>query len=273
MTSYIKSYKRTIQTPRTLIVKHNAGFFSCCSVRLDKIVEYYNKFRRLPDSVDSSQQFSIYKPAGTSDDITNQYFAFSSEPIKARDYIYYSEYYQYINYKTISYEPLLPFIRRYFSPSTELQNLVKELEIKYGIDYDNTCVLFHRGNDKSTETVLPSYEDFIKRAKAGNARKFLIQSDETEFIEQMLETFPNTGFCFKDEIRHMKRTLSSVDKVFGDPLHFSKYYLAITIIMSKCNSIICGSGNCSMWIMLYRGHARGVQQFLKGQWLLDAAPA
>ena len=39
----------------------NAGFFSCCSIRLNKIVDYINLNRKLPTSVDSSQQFLWYK--------------------------------------------------------------------------------------------------------------------------------------------------------------------------------------------------------------------
>ena len=41
-------------------VLHNAGFFSCCSVRLHCIVSYYNKYGILP-VVDSSLQFEWYK--------------------------------------------------------------------------------------------------------------------------------------------------------------------------------------------------------------------
>lgn len=47
---------------------------------------------------------------------------------------------------------------------------------------------------------------------------------------------------------------------------FSKYYLAITIIMSKCKYIICGSGNCSIWIMFYRENNKNVCQYRKGKW-------
>ena len=45
---------------------------------------------------------------------------------------------------------------------------------------------------------------------------------------------------------------------------FSKKYLAITIIMSKCKYIICGSGNCSIWIMFYRRNSNNVIQYLNG---------
>ena len=42
-------------------ITHNAGFFSCCSVKLTEIVEFINSNKRLPDIVDSSEQFIVYK--------------------------------------------------------------------------------------------------------------------------------------------------------------------------------------------------------------------
>jgi hypothetical protein len=98
--------------------------------------------------------------------------------------------------------------------------------------------------------------------------KFLVQSDETEFIIKMRETFPENTFYFKDEIRHIPKQNNTVDKIYRDTnFEFSKLYLAITIIMSKCNYIIFGSGNCSIWIMLYRGHSNNMFQYLNGKWL------
>jgi len=47
---------------------------------------------------------------------------------------------------------------------------------------------------------------------------------------------------------------------------FSKLYLDITVIMSKCKYTICNSGNCSIWIMFYSGHNKNVIQYLKGTW-------
>ena len=49
---------------------------------------------------------------------------------------------------------------------------------------------------------------------------------------------------------------------------FSKYYLAITMIMSECKYVVCGSsGNCSIWIMFYRGNADNVYQFLEDKFV------
>ena len=94
-------------------------------------------------------------------------------------------------------------------------------------------------------------------------------SDETEFIQFMTKKFPKKSFYFKDEIRHMKRTIKyTVDKTMkSQNSEFSKKYLAITIIMSRCKYIICGTGNCDIWIMLYRENNKNVIQNRKGTWL------
>jgi len=257
--------------PDVLRITHNSGFFSCCSVRLHEIVKYYNTNKKLPN-VDSSVQFDWYK-TDKNEDITNKYFKDYNE-VNITEFdslIDYDENYQYKDFRTLDHASIAPFITKYFSPSDDVNRIIREMEQKYNIDPDNTLVLFYRGNDKSTETILPKYEDYITRANnlisANPNLKILIQSDETEFIDTMTAAFP-TSFYFSDEIRHMKKSNTTVDKVSrNNVLEFSQKYLAITIIMSKCKYIIFGSGNCSIWITLYRKNADNVTQFLNGAWL------
>jgi len=258
-----------------LKIRHNAGFFSCCSIRLYEIITYFNISKKLPNSVDSSEQFEWYKPTEFKNkDITYHYFKEKIEcPIEFIKPVKYHWDDQYENYKLLNYDALSPFIKNYFSPTDELLNIMNKMEKKYNIEnYDNLCVLFYRGNDKVKETQLCGYEEIIEKAKQIQVKnpdiKFLIQSDETEFIEKMKEEFPNS-FYFKDEARHMKKQKSTVDIVFKNfNYRYSKFYLAITIIMSKCKYIICGSsGNCSIWIMFYRNNADNVFQYLNGMWL------
>jgi hypothetical protein len=154
----------------------------------------------------------------------------------------------------------------------EIMDIITNMEKKYSIDYKNICVLFYRGNDKNTETKICGYNEYINIAKQILHKcpqiQFLIQSDETEFITKIMSIFPNNSFYFNDEIRHMNKCNSTVDKCMKlENYKYSKYYLAITLIMSKCKYIICGSGNCSIWIMLYRENNNNVYQNLNGKWL------
>ena len=254
-----------------LTVQYNAGFFSCCSVKLSEIIKYFNSNFKIPDSVDSSKQFELYKTPKNNADVTYEYFASNNSDIIYSKNIDYHYTYQNMEYKNLNYTDICPFIDRYFSPSVEIKNIIDMFEKKYNINtYDNICCLFYRGNDKITEMSQCTYEVIIEKAKslfAENSNiRFLIQGDETEFIERMTIEFPN-NIIFKDEIRHIKKSIDTVDHVFRNlNPEFSKYYLAITIIMSKCNYIICTSGNCSIWIMLYRGNTHNVYQNLYNKW-------
>jgi hypothetical protein len=262
----------------TIIITHNAGFFSCCSVKLHYIVEYINKYKKIPKHIDSSQQFNLYKTNNKNVDITYDYFEHYDninicldELCTLNNKIIYTHDHQFINYSRIDYKNIVPLVTKYFSPSEQIREIINNMETKYQLDYKNICVLFYRGNDKITETLLPSYHDYVNKANIIITKnpniKFLIQSDETEFIEFMQNNYPN-NVIFKDEIRHMKNECSSVDIKMRDNIFlYSKYYLAITIIMSKCEYIICGSGNCSIWIMLYRNNDRNVYQWCRGKYI------
>lgn len=247
-------------------VTHNSGFFSCCSVRLHEIVAFMNKHGVLP-IVDSSEQFDWYKTSPR--DITYDYFKRNDSPIPITP-IKYEQTDQFKDYSKLDYG-IIPVVKKYFSPSKQIIDIILHIEQKYKLDYENSCVLFYRGNDKNRETKIGGYDDFIKQAREVLDKnpniQFLLQSDETEFLETMTRLFPNS-FYFKDEIRHMKKCDNTVDKVYQKSNYiYSKYYLAITMIMSKCNYIICGSGNCSIWIMFYRGCCHNVYQYLDDRFL------
>jgi hypothetical protein len=252
-----------------LVVHPGGGFFSNCTMRLFDIILYFNATKKIPIFVDSSQQFNLYKFNKNNEDITNAFFInIYDYDIKYNHKVDFKEKYQYINYKQINFKDINPFIKKYFSPSQTIINDIKYIETKYNIiNYNEICVLFFRGNDKITECELPSYYKFIEEAKKiytqNNKIKFLIQSDEIEFIKTIINEFPNNSFYFKDETRCInKNNYLSVDKINNNDLNFIyvQYYLAITIIMSKCKYIVCNKGNCSLWISLYKGNAEDIYQ-------------
>jgi hypothetical protein len=269
MSSWLPPPRKIVANP-TLTIRHpNNGFFSTCSIILHYTVEYFNRYRKLPETINTTDAFNWYRP-GTMD----SFFTLDARKITYRGPVLYEHFHQYTDYMKLDYAGVKPFLQKYFTPSEEVQGLIKDLESKYSVDYQNTCVLFYRGHDKVTETALPNYADYIKRARAilqqRPQTRFLVQSDETEFIEAMVAELGEKVVWFKDEIRHIPKALTTVDKVCDDAFKFSKLYLAITIVMSKCPYIICGSGNCSIWIALFRGSAKGMQQFLKSSWIVGA---
>lgn len=259
----------------SVISTHNSGFFSCCSVKLHQITDYINFHKTLPNYVDSSAQFTWYKRNPT-EDITYEYFEhYNNIPIiSIPSSINYNNSHQFINYSYVDYKNIIPIVKKYFSPSIEITNIIENIEKKYDLDYNNICVLFYRGNDKCTETLLCNYNEYVEYANQVLIKNpnviFLIQSDEAEFINYISKVFPNNSFYFKDETRNIKKCKSTVDILMKNTNYiFSKYFLAITVIMSRCKYIICGSGNCSIWIMFYRGNNNNVYQNLNGVWVIN----
>jgi len=145
----------------SVICNHNWGFFSCCSVKLHNIVNFINLNSKIPDYVDSSQEFSWYK--NEKKDITYEYFEHydNIKDITINYPINYNHEYQYIDYSKLDYNKIIPIVKKYFSPSKQITDIIENLEEKYNLVYDNICVLFYRGNDKITETEICSYDEYL----------------------------------------------------------------------------------------------------------------
>jgi hypothetical protein len=258
-----------------IVIKHNFGFFSNCNVTLHYIVQYINSHHNYPRILDTKNVFNWYKnEENKNNDITTVYFQHyntvnTTIPLKPN--ISYNHNLQYVNYKYLPFKKLQPILQKYFSPSKNIQIIFNNIKKKYNLNFTNICVLFYRGNDKNSEIHKCSYncyDEHIKSIIKKNKNiKLLVQSDETGFINYMTKKYPNRSFYFKDEIRHIDKCDSTVDKVMKEKnFEFSQYYLAITLIMSKCKYIICGTGNCSMWIALYKGNADNIFQNIQNTW-------
>ena len=253
-------------------ITHDCGFFSCCSIRLDAIVQYFNKNNfNLPEKVDSTKSYTWYKK-NKNDDIYDFFVCYENidNIVFINKIIKYQQTDQWIDYNKLDIKSIIPFIKKYFTPTPDIYQIVKNIEEKYKInDYTNMCVLFYRGNDKVSEINYKkkkntNYNKYLINAfeikKKYHNTNFLIQSDETEFIEYMLEKIPNS-FILTDEIRHMKKNpKTTVDKVFDNTHEYSKKFLSIVLIMAKCNHIILNNGNCGIWTVFYRGNIDNVIQ-------------
>ncbi|HEY0979832.1 MAG TPA: hypothetical protein VGE18_00255 [Candidatus Paceibacterota bacterium] len=253
----------------TLKITHNAGILSCYSKRLEGIVWFFNAYKYLPDRVDSSEQFSLYK-SNPSEDITSLYIKeIPKEHRNIRPVVFYNDM-QFLDYRGIDFARLDPFIALYFTPSDHVASIVSLYEKKYAIEYKNTCAVFYRGNDKSTETTIASYESFISQARKIKEQfsdvLFLVQTDETEFLELFEKEFP--GAVHFEEVPHIRKQQSTVhdELPLEERAEFGARFLAATLVLSKCEHLITHSGNCGLWAVLYRGNSNGVYQWLNGSW-------
>jgi hypothetical protein len=256
-------------------ITHNAGFFSCCSVKLHEIVKFINSNKRLPDNVDSSKQFSWYKK-NPNEDITFDYFEnYENVPdVNIVHPINYDHNYQFKNYANLDYKCITPLIKKYFSPSAEINEIVNTIEKKYNIVYDNTVAVYYRGTDKIKETQLATFDDFynqiIKIVNINENIKIILQTDSSQFIDYI-----NKKKMKNVVIIDENKTSYTNKGIHNEQSSYTNYYdmlnfLSTIIILSKCKYFICSSGNCSIWIMLYRGNNKNVIQYLTGTWYNSA---
>jgi len=258
-------------------ITHNAGFFSCCSVKLHEIVKFINSNKRLPDNVDSSEQFISYKKEEMRNkDITFDYFEhYENVPdVNIIHPINYHHTHQFKNYANLDYKCITPLIKKYFSPSVKINEIVNTIEKKYNIVYDNTVAVYYRGTDKIIETQLATFDDFynqiIKIVNINENIKIILQTDSSQFIDYI-----NKKKMKNVVIIDENKTSYTNKGIHNEQSSYTNYYdmlnfLSTIIILSKCKYFICSSGNCSIWIMLYRGNNKNVIQYLTGTWYNSA---
>ncbi len=252
-----------------LKITHNAGFFSCFSKKLEGVASFLYTYKQLPEQIDTTEQFALYK-SDPADDLTGLYFKNNDVPVQYNHPVKFYSDMQFMDYRGIDFVGLKPFIEKYFSPSEHVLDTVLSYEKKYHIDYTNTCAVFYRGNDKSTETRIAPYEAFIAQAKKIKEQypdiTFLVQTDETEFLEAFTEEFPVVVRI--EEIPHMNKKISTIHDELPTKARaeFGVDFFAATLVLSKCSHLITHSGNCGMWAVLYRGNCTNVYQWLNNSW-------
>ena len=247
------------------------GFFACCAHILKVIIDDTNNNNIIPKKIDTSQQFKIYKPSNIQGDITTHFFKKRDDfEIKYIEFIKCEDNMQYLNYSNINYTPLTPFIEKYFSPSQEIVDIENKLIQKYNINVNDYCAVYYRGTDKKEETTIGSFDTYIDKMNemlnTDKNIKFIIQSDNTDFIDIIKSKFSNS-ISFDENVSSKTDKGVHNENTPEDNYIIMKNFLAIVYLMAKCKYIICSSGNCSIWIMLFRGNGQNVKQFLNNEWL------
>ena len=255
----------------TLVMLHKAGFFSCCTIRMVKILQYLDFYKRFP-SVDSSEQWKMYRPDNR--DVTDEYFKYQPDYLKNPIPITFSNdnrEIQYSDFKLINYNSIYPVVSGYFAPSDQVNRTTTDLVQRYGIDINNTIAILYRGTDKRKETIVPEHSEVIGmvqivRQKFPN-HKILIQTDEIDFWDAFKREYPNS--IHFEEVYMVNRLQESVQNYIhnDDRINKAVHFLAIMNIIAKCDQVILNSGNVGMWCCLYRGNANNVYQFLDGDWI------
>ena len=257
-----------------LSITHNCGFFSCCSVRISTIIQFFSKNKCLPTQIDSSKQFSMYK-IDENVDITYNFFenyVNVNEEIIYKNKIHIDDYnFQFDNYKNVDYKSVVPFVKKYFKPSCEVLNKVNTLLLKYNIDTTNCIGLYFRGTDKVRETLIDSFDVYYNKLnEIINLNKniqIIIQTDSAQFLDYIKnKSISNIIVITENSVSYTDRGIHN-EKPQGENYIDIHNLFATFLIISKCKYVICSSGNCSIWIMYYREHSNNIYQNLNKVWL------
>lgn len=249
-----------------MIVTHRSGFFSCYTVILYELINYFNNNNlSLPETLDTSKSFDLYK-SDDNIDITNIFFDhYDNKTVEFQDKAVTNSIcndgFQKYNYKNLAYIELLPFIQKYFNPTKKNLSIEENLLLKYKINLDNCIALYYRGTDKYTETPLDSFDSYYNKLidivscyeNMGKDLQIIVQTDSAHFLD-----FMKTKLSDFDLIIISENAVSYTDKGiynekcradnFGD-IHF---LFSTVLIFSKCKHLICSSGNVSVVMMFYR---------------------
>ena len=253
----------------SVIITHNAGFFSCCAVKLNGIVDFINSHSTLPDIVDSSAQFELYK-TDNAIDVTYEYFEHYDKIDVSMNYpINYHYTHQFSIYENLD-SNIAAVVKKYFSPSQKIITISNLIKQKYNIDYDNSIAVYYRGTDKYTETELASFDNFynkiIEIRSFDEHKTIIIQTDSSQFVDFItsknltnIVILNEASTSYSDLGIHLQKTST---ENYYDMLNI----FSIFLILSKCKYLICCSSNGSNWIVFYRENCNGVHQFLNGKW-------
>jgi hypothetical protein len=262
-----KTYRKLIPLPQptlkpqygmndtTLIVNHSGGVFSCYTIRLEAILDYYRTYNRLPSVIDSSQQFTAYKD-DLNEDISNKFFEESKNfQLTCNEAIYLTNQkaeQQFSDYSKLNFLEIKPFVEKYFMPAENIRERIKHFEGKMAWDYESICGIRYRGTDKNLETNQPPYAEMILKAVKLKRKfphiKFLLQTDEKDFLDYAMRELE--GECYFHIITP------------GGKLENISDYVAAIFIFSRCKYLITTSGNGELWIRILRGNNRGSIQWL-----------
>jgi len=256
-----------------LKLNHSAGVFSCYTIRLEAILDYYNTFKRPPDAIDSSVQFAMFKDVWARDVSDGFYREDAVIAIPEYDHPIKStsdeREQQFSDYSKINFSDIQPFVDKFFAPSDWIAGRICQINKQFPTLSSEFCGVLYRGTCKKLETIQPSHSEFIEKVvqfkHEHHGIKFLIQTDEP-CLFAMAERRLGHENCFLEPIKGASK-LATVQN-----------YVANVIAMSRCKYLITTSGNGEYWMRLFReNNERCIQwlspkEYIYGKWNKDYEP-
>tara|TARA_B100001093_G_C26843793_1_gene1021781 strand:+ start:1543 stop:2451 length:909 start_codon:yes stop_codon:yes gene_type:complete len=278
LTDTIYNYKKlTNRVPRGICINCNEGngFFSCNTVKLEKIIDIINKFSHLPSQIDITNEFLLYQK--NNKPITYDFFEepdknkikYMKVPIVSNSIKCHETGLHYWNYNYTNFRIISPIVNKYYKPNQRIMDIYNNLIKKYNIDPKNTVALYYRGCDKYKETGRENFNTiFNTLLKIINSNKninILLQTDDGEFYDFIKsKKLQNLIFIKENKVNYLLEGIhytNNKEENYND----ISLLLPILLIMSTCKYVLYTSSNVSWWIIAYRSTTFNTVQFLNGE--------
>jgi hypothetical protein len=227
--------------------KGGTGVTSEMSVRLHHVAEFHRQHGRLPDEIDGSQQFWLYRDR-EGQNVSAELFG----PVVQNPGVTRTDYnhgWQMAWYDTVC----LPALHQMALASCAPSRQVELFSHVYASKAAGRAAVIYRGNDKAKEIQATPYDMMFAMARDTRATQFIVQTDEQEFYEAFKRTFPDT-IRFKNFRMIPRNRDSYVIPFVGKRVEFAQNFFAVLLALSQAPQLLVTTGNVGIWASIWRGN-------------------
>lgn len=229
------------------------GVTSELSCRLHAAAEYHRIHGHLPETIDSSAQFWLYRDKPAQDVASLLLGPVQAGEVPRTDFDH-GWCFGWCDEMGID-KGLGQMAQAACAPSEHVRTLSGYFKEIIG----DRAVVVYRGNDKVKDAPLVDYETVVEMARDTGASRFLVQTDELDFLEHFRAHFPDTThFVNFPMIR--RNPNAYVLPPPGQRVQFAMEFFAAVIALGSACQLVIVTGNIGMWCTLFRGHTRDVWQ-------------
>ncbi len=234
-----------------LVLTHDFGFFSNCSVLLEEIQRMDEPF-----VIDTTASFSLYRSASTTDVHEKCFEPVAGMPIRK---VHFDRWMCAFDYPSLPLAAFSPSVTRWFTFRGFIKERSIALEERYGIDPERTLAVFCRGTDKSTETALADPAEIARLVNRFGADhdSIIVQTDDETILERLTEEIAFEVVTFTE----LPRYSADADPHLASQFHDAELlddFLSAVLLLSRCRTVIVTTSNVSLWIALLRGNSDGL---------------
>jgi hypothetical protein len=257
---------------------HNSGLFSNCSTTLTDVLALHRE-GAIVRRIDFSRGMGLYKNRSDSD-VYGRFFVFDPA-VDVPVGLAFGPLDAHAAYAGLPLADINKAIRRFFTPSREVEALARAWSNAIGLDVAETIAIYFRGTDKGKEIQLAPIEAYIEAARridaaSGGRRTILVQTDQAQAREAVVAAFGDRARFFA--AMPVTRRAKGIHKQWfsrtltGGAEASALQMLAAVLALSQCAEVVLTTSNVGAWVAFYRGHANGLHQFSAEGRLTEAAP-